>query len=840
MKAAPVARFFADHSCRAFAFVLLAASVLWGQGVETGTAQASEDRAASTASIEVDGERRNRQMDTGPEPGEDRQNRLLVPFVKHIADDQKSFWTEPTHFKITDLQWSVPFVGVTAGFIASDQWWSKQVPDSPSQMTRSLHISDYTTYSLLGLSGGAFLLGQMTNDDHQKEAGLLSGEAAINSVGLAYLFGEITQRQRPLNGNGNGNFFTSGGSFPSEHAAAAWSVASVLAHEYPGWLSQTALYGMATAVSVTRVTARQHFPSDVIVGSALGWYFGRQVYRGHHDPEVGGAGWGSIFEERFEGTRNSAHMASPYVPVDSWIYPAFERLIAIGYVQSNMIGIRPWTRLACAHLIDDADLPGAEAGRSKEAEELYDTLKQEFAPELARLDGTANLGVSVDSIYTQLTGISGTPLHDGYHFGQTLINDYGRPYGEGFNMIAGAAGQAEAGPLAIELRTEYQYAPAVSSEPFSALQAIASGDETPALPNPIPGIGRVRLLDAAVSFKVSNTQISFGQQSLWLGPGESGALLFSDNAEPLPMVRIDSDSPFRIPFLSDLLGPIRSEFFLGQLSGQIWSGTTTLYGPGLASQPWVHGSKFAFKPTPDLEIGIGLTAQFGGTGNPFTIGNFFRTFYAHRASISQNPGKRLSEFDFSYRIPGIRNWLTVYADSMVIDEYSPLLSNRPAFNPGIYLPQLPKMPKLQVRLEGATTDLNYPAHFGPGAFYWDGRYRSGYTNNGNLLGSWIGRRGRGEQAWITYSLASRSSVQLEYRNQNVDKGFLEGGHQQEIKLGASLSLRRDLEFSGSVQYENWRFPVLTSNRQSDVTTSVGLNFRPNWNLERRAGRGGNP
>src|SRR5262249_23317642 len=142
--------------------------------------------------------------------------------------------------------------------------------------------------------------------------------------------------------------------FTSEHSAIAWSIASVWAHEYPGWLSQLAAYGLASTVTLTRVTAKEHFPSDVIVGSALGWYFGRQVYRAHHDPEVGGSGWGEIFESKHEGARNPNYMGSPYVPLDSWIYPQLERLIALGYIKSGILGMRPWTRMACAQMLQEA------------------------------------------------------------------------------------------------------------------------------------------------------------------------------------------------------------------------------------------------------------------------------------------------------------------------------------------------------------------------------------------------------------------------------------------------------------------------------------------------------
>src|SRR5207249_2933402 len=72
-------------------------------------------------------------------------------------------------------------------------------------------------------------------------------------------------------------------SFPSTHAAAAWALASVVGDEYPGWLSRTAVYGLATTVSVSRVLAEQHFPSDVLIGSAAGWLIGHYVYRAHHD-----------------------------------------------------------------------------------------------------------------------------------------------------------------------------------------------------------------------------------------------------------------------------------------------------------------------------------------------------------------------------------------------------------------------------------------------------------------------------------------------------------------------------------------------------------------------------
>lgn len=761
-------------------------------------------------------------------PGADPDNHLMFPFIGHLVQDQKTFWLAPTHLHKQDLEWIVPFAGITAGFIQGDSWTSKQIP--LSQVDRSKTFSNYATYSLIGAGAGSFLLGHIKNDDQMSETGLLSGEAAINATAISYFIKNVARRERPYQENGTGSFFQGGSSFPSEHAAIAWSIASVMAHEYPGTLTKILAYGLATGVSATRVTGQQHFPSDVIIGSALGWYFGRQVYRAHHDSDLGGSSWGSVLPEKSgDETRNPENMGSPAVPIDSWIYPALERLIALGYIKSGYLGIRPWTRLECARMLEEAQQQIEDAGdQGGEALRIYNDLADELSAETGRLNGVANIGMSLDSLYTRTTQIAGTPLRDGYHFGQTIINDYGRPYGQGFNAVGGLTAHAEAGPLSILLQGEYQHAPAVASDQPGVLQATAAIDSTLPLANGTAQLNRFRLLDSTVAVTFHNTEISFGQQSLWLGTSQSGPFLFSDNAEPMTMLRIDSVSPYEVPLISKFLGPMRSQFFIGRLSGQNWEFSPVLYGPNLSSQPFVHGTKFSFHPTDNLEFGIGFTAQFGGQGNPFTWGNFAKTFYSHQNTIAGNPGKRLSEFDFNYRVPGLRNWLTVYTDSMVIDEYSPLISNRPAINPGVYLSHVPKIPKLDLRLEGITDDMNVPSHFGSGAFYWDERYHSGYTNNGNLIGSWIGRRGRGEQGWLTYRFSPRSDIQFGYRHNSVDKAFLQGGTLQDFNLRADLMLNPTLQLSGFVQHEAWNFPVLSPTAQSDTAASIQLTFWPHW------------
>jgi membrane-associated phospholipid phosphatase len=93
----------------------------------------------------------------------------------------------------------------------------------------------------------------------------------------------ILARQRPYTSN-EGKFFSgnwAAGSFPSGHATLAWTLATVMAHEYPNWPMRLLMYGAATAVSTTRVAGGVHFPADVFAGSVIG--FGVGTFVSHKD-----------------------------------------------------------------------------------------------------------------------------------------------------------------------------------------------------------------------------------------------------------------------------------------------------------------------------------------------------------------------------------------------------------------------------------------------------------------------------------------------------------------------------------------------------------------------------
>jgi hypothetical protein len=205
----------------------------------------------------------------------------------NILRDQAAIWTSPVRIRDHDLAYLVPLgLATTVAITADHQVMSSSKIDNPSLN----HDASLASEGLLGGFVAApvivYGLGSIHHDAHATETGILAGEAMVDSLVVDEVLKAATMRERPTLDGAKGKFFqTSVGldsSFPSTHSIVAWSSAAVIASEYPGLMTDIAAYGLATGLSMTRVLARQHFPSDVLVGSAVGWLVGRYVYRKHH------------------------------------------------------------------------------------------------------------------------------------------------------------------------------------------------------------------------------------------------------------------------------------------------------------------------------------------------------------------------------------------------------------------------------------------------------------------------------------------------------------------------------------------------------------------------------
>jgi hypothetical protein len=804
---------------------------LWAVALGTILAVAGIARGQELETTEKNGEMKTAQqkLESGPqEPAEAKSPATkptwLTERLKDFAGDQKALWTSPKNLQVSDTAWLLPVSGITAGLIATDADYSRHISHDPKTMSHYNTISNAGIAALAGGAGAMWALSYKNHNSHWRETGFLAGEAAINSFAMTEAMKYSIRRDRPIEGNGSGRFFQSGASFPSEHAAAAWSIAGVIAHEYPGPLTKILAYGAAGLISYSRVKSRQHFPSDVFVGGFLGDLVAQNIYSRHFDPELGGSYWPSVsqyFADHW--TPSSRSVGSPFVPLDSWIYPAIERLAAMGLVDTAFLALRPWTRLDCANLTEEAvgnltDHPG-----NSQAEDIVTALRTEFASEFAMFEHGVENSARIESVYTRMTGISGPPLNDSYHFGQTIINDDGRPYQEGFSNSTGFSAYATAGRFTIYINGEYQHAPSAPGFSAPVRNFIASIDQTPLQPpSAIPTVDQFRLLDTYVSANLEGWDLSFGKQSLWWGPGDGTALIFSNNAEPVYMARVSRTAPFLLPWILGKLGPMKVDLFFGQLAGNQFP-----------PRPLIHGEKISFKPTQNLELGFSRTSEFGGVGRALTSAAIINSYFSFTSSgaygPNDNPGKRTGGFDFSYRVPFVRRWLTVYADAISSDDSSPIAApRRAAVNTGLFMPRLPGINKMDLRVEAGYTDTTTSRSVGGKFYYWElFYYHNLYTNKDNILGSWLGREGVGYQASSTYHLSARNGLRFSYRRTQVDGDFVPGGIvQNDGSVKLDWWVRHDVSLSTYLQYEKWNAPILAAGPQTNWTSTVELTFWP--------------
>lgn len=761
-------------------------------------------------------------------------NLSLLDMPKRIFADQRFLLTSPLRAEKRDLFWLIPFGALTGALIAGDRnTMNVHVRSNAGAVSRSDAISNASLSALAAIPFAMYGLGRLHYDSHLEEGALLAGEAFADSLILSEALKFSFRRERPTLDHGAGGFFQSSWgdtSFPSGHAMLSWSLASAIAHRYPGWLTQAAVYSLAAAASVPRITAEKHFPADVFVGGVVGWLVGRAVTRQRNTdwypvtPRLATLTAKPASRDALhpafwapERERPARSRGPVFVPINSWIYPALIRLAALGYIPDQATGLRPWTREECIRQLGEAE--EAQAYRTEhsgtrnagEASHLILALHEEFDR-----DHDSSNFVQLDSVYGRFLAVAGKPLIDGYNFGQTVINDQGRPLAEGGNVVGGFSTEAVAGRVSFVTRSEFQHSPPFFS-PAQELQPDANQLE-PVLPGSQTGVNRFRPLEMYAGVQFGGWALTVGKQELWWGPGESGPLSFSDNAEPFYSFRLTSTSPIALPGVLGRLGRFRLDLIGGKLSGH-----------ELPPRPLLNGQKLTWNITKDLELGFTRWSLFDGAGvHAFNAGSVIRNLFANGATFANaiDPGDRKSGFDFRWRLP----WLgaTLYSDFYADDEPSPLTSpRRSAFSPGIYLAALPGLPHWDLRVEAPSTRLT-TADRGGFFLYWNSVYNDANTNKGYLLGNWVGRDGRGLFVQSSYWHSPRSRLDFSYRQNRIGPAFLPGGGtQNDASVGGSFRVRPDWTIGVSTQYERYFIPLL-GGRHHDFAASLEMTYTPRW------------
>ena len=209
----------------------------------------------------------------------------------NILEDQKHIFLFPKELAKGKHWWpTIGVLGVTAGLVASDPHTAPHFRTTSNFNGFNRVFSGVNTAAVFitAVPAAMYGVGWMRKDSYAKETALLAGEAIADGFLLDIPFKGITGRKQPLSYAGNGpysdsffngphNPFHSGG-FYSLHANAATAVATVIARRYRNhrWVPYVA-YGVAGAISFSRISRNDHFPSDVFFGGAMGYVISRYV-----------------------------------------------------------------------------------------------------------------------------------------------------------------------------------------------------------------------------------------------------------------------------------------------------------------------------------------------------------------------------------------------------------------------------------------------------------------------------------------------------------------------------------------------------------------------------------
>ena len=199
-------------------------------------------------------------------------------FFRELWTDQKRIWTAP--FQGDTWHRKTPFVLVIASgaSFALDDEPSRKLRDCQGfSRFNDIFASTASGAVLTAFPAAVWATGALAHRPGMTDYGVKATRAAIAGISVTVALKAVTQRPRPHSGKVYG-FWEGGNSFPSGHSAVAWAIAGATCRHFQEhrWVAFIA-YPVAGIIAFSRVTSGNHFASDAVTGSALGWaigYFG--------------------------------------------------------------------------------------------------------------------------------------------------------------------------------------------------------------------------------------------------------------------------------------------------------------------------------------------------------------------------------------------------------------------------------------------------------------------------------------------------------------------------------------------------------------------------------------
>lgn len=232
------------------------------------------------------------------------------------------------------------------------------------------------------------------------------------------------------------------------------------------------------------------------------------------------------------------------------------------------------------------------------------------------------------------------------------------------------------------------------------------------------GEARLRWQALYGRWRLGPAAILVGRDGLAWGPSPEGGLLLSANARPLDMALITHESPFRLPG------------FLRHAGANRWLGFVSRLGHDrVLPNSLLVGMRASFRPGTLVELGFGETLVFAGQGAPTStvIDYLWEFFPAGRLGTDVDLADHRFSFDVRAHVwPG---HITGYGELVIEDAREGNYEDVTGRRAGLFLPAVGPGGRMTARLEYT---------FLPALTYRHGRWTTGYSREGRILGDELG------------------------------------------------------------------------------------------------------
>jgi membrane-associated phospholipid phosphatase len=218
---------------------------------------------------------------------ENSEHRLNKIYLKNFKTDFVSVCTSPARWKKKDYLVLSAILGTGAILYVFDEdiySWVQERKNPSSEDFSHIMSNLGNGLFLGGLITALYSIGEFSNKPSLRRTALLSMESWLTSGAVVLSLKFLIGRARPYTREGSTEFqpFSAGSShysFPSGHATSAFAVASVIAGQSDSKFVDILVYSLASMVAVSRIHDCKHWPSDVFIGSALGYAVGKAICR---------------------------------------------------------------------------------------------------------------------------------------------------------------------------------------------------------------------------------------------------------------------------------------------------------------------------------------------------------------------------------------------------------------------------------------------------------------------------------------------------------------------------------------------------------------------------------